>query len=168
MISKRIQAFTIMEVTITMLLSTIVIGITYTVFSIIIRSYHSYSIKHEELASVLRLDELLQKDFDRAEIIMKDTDGIALRNSTHLTRYRFYGDYALRIGIAVDTFKVKSDSVITSFESEVINSAGTTVEQNRLDELDIQFTLQKEKIPYYYHKIYSSANLINRNNDAVN
>jgi hypothetical protein len=168
MITKRIPAFTMMEVTIAMLLSTIVIGITYTVFSIITRSYHSYNLKHEEMATVLRLDELLQKDFDRAEIVLKDTDGIAMQNKDGLTRYRFYGDYILRVGLSTDTFKVKNDSVITSFESQVISSVERSAEQNRLDELDIQFTLQKEKIPYYYRKIYSSENLINRNPHAVN
>jgi hypothetical protein len=168
MINKRIQAFTIMEVTIAMLLSVIVIGITYTVFSIVTLSHHKYSLKHEEMAKVLQLDELLHKDFDRAEIVLKDTDGIAIKNKNRLTRYRFYGDYILRVGSTTDTFKVKSDSVITSFENQVINSPGISVEQNRLDELDIQLTLQNEKIPYYYRKIYSSVNLINRTKNAVN
>lgn len=157
-----------MEVTIAMLLSAIVIGTCYTVFSIITRSYHGYQLKHEEMAGVLRLDELLQKDFDRAEIILKDTDGIVMKNAARLTRYRFYGDYVLRIGVAVDTFKVKTDSVVTSFENKAISTPGTDEEQSRLDQLDIQITLQKEKIPYYYHKKYSSVNLINRTANAIN
>ena len=150
-----------------MLLSAIVIGITYTVFSIVTRSYHSYNLKHEEMAVVLRLDELLQKDFDRAEIVLKDTDGIVMKNKTRFIKYRFYGDYVLRLGTTADTFKVKNDSVMTSFEGHPVNSIGESVEQNRLDELDIQVTLQKEKIPYYYRKIYSSENLITRTPHAI-
>src|SRR5882724_100995 len=108
MIKRKIPAFTIMEVTITMLISAIVIGITYTAFSIIARSYQSFDSNHKDMAVVLRLDELLQKDFNRAEIVMKDTDGIALKDSSRIIRYRFNPDYVLRIGIVADTFKVKS------------------------------------------------------------
>lgn len=157
-----------MEVTITMLLSAIVIGITYTVFSIVSHSYHSYTMKHEEMNRLLRLDELLQKDFDRAEIVLKDTGGVAIRSQNRLIRYRFDGNYVLRIGITTDTFKVKNDSLLTSFESKVITTPGDNDEQNRLDELGIQLMLQNEKIPYYYHKTYSSVNLINRIPNAVN
>jgi hypothetical protein len=120
------------------------------------------------MAAVLRLDELLQKDFNRAEIVMKDTDGIALKDSSRIIKYRFNPDYVLRIGIVVDTFKVKTDSVGMAFENTMINEMKVDEEDKRLDELDLNITLQNEKIPYHYHKIYSSANLINRNPNAVN
>ena len=55
-VNNKLQAFTIMEVTIAMLLSAIVIGITYTVFSIVSRSYRSYTNKHEEMNRLLLLD----------------------------------------------------------------------------------------------------------------
>jgi predicted Zn-dependent peptidase len=168
MIKRKIPAFTIMEVTITMLISAIVIGITYTAFSIITRSYHSFDSKHKDMAAVLRLDELLQKDFNRAEIVLKDTNGIVLKDSSRIIKYRFNADYVLRIGIMVDTFKVKSDSVSTTFENTAVNETGTDEEANRLDKLDLNITLQNEKIPYHYYKIYSSVNLINRNPNAVN
>lgn len=168
MINRKIPAFTIMEVVITMLISAIVIGITYTAFSIITRSYQSFDSKHKDMAAVLRLDELLQKDFNRAEIVLKDTDGIALKDSSRIIKYSFNPDYVLRIGIVVDTFKVKSDSVSTTFENTVVNEMKVDKEENRLDELDLNIILQNEKIPYHYHKIYSSANLINRNPNAVN
>ena len=167
MSNKRVPAFTIMEVTIAMLLSAIVIGITYTVFTIVTRSYRDYQLKHEKMAVVLRLDELLRKDFDRADIIMKDTDGIAMKNKMQLTKYRFYGDYVLRVGTTVDTFKVKTDSVVSSFENQMITTDASG-EQSRVDQLDVLIILEKEKIPYYYYKIYSSVNLINRKSNAVN
>jgi len=168
MINRKIPAFTIMEVTITMLISAILIGITYTAFSIISRSYHSFDNKHKDMAVVLRLDELLQKDFNRAEIVLKDTDGIAMMDSSRIIKYRFTSDYVLRIGLVIDTFKVKTDSVSTAFENTMVNEMKADEEGNRLDELDMNATLQNEKIPYHYHKIYSSANLINRNPNALN
>jgi len=165
--NKKIRAFTIMEVTIAMLLSAIVISITYAVFTIVTHSYHSYQRKHEDMAAVLRLDELLQKDFEHAEIITKDTDGIAFKNGALQTKYRFYKDFVLRTGAITDTLKVKTDSINTSFESITVNTIGTTKEENRIDEFTMLVTLHKEKIPYYYHKIYSSVNLINRKHHAL-
>lgn len=167
MINKKIPAFTIMEVTIAMLLSAIVIGLAYTIFSIVTRSYHSYQLKHEGMATVLRLDELLQRDFERAEIILKDADGIALKNGSYLVKYHFNPDYVLRTGIVTDTLKVKTDSVSLSFEGKIISSQDNDEEQNRADQLEITVMFEKEKIPYYYHKIYSSENLINRKSNAV-
>jgi hypothetical protein len=157
-----------MEITIAMLLSAIVISITYTVFSIVTRSYHGYQLKHEGMASVLRLDELLQKDFERAEIILKDTDGIALQSAALLVKYRFYPDYVLRISAITDTLKVKTDSLMTSFEKKEISTTSTDIESKRIDQLGMIVTFEKETIPYYYHKLYSSENLINRKNNAVN
>jgi len=157
-----------MEVTIAMLLSAIVIGVCYTVFSIVTHSYHGYQLKHEGTASVLRLDELLQKDFERAEIVLKDTGGIALKNGARLIKYRFNTEYVLRVGITTDTFKVKTDSIVTTFEKKEVSTIDTDLESNRIDQLDIMITVEKETIPYYYHKLYSSVNLINRKLDAIN
>jgi Tfp pilus assembly protein PilE len=167
MIKKRFAAFTIMEVTITMIISAILIGITYTAFSIFSRSYHGFGLKNQDMAMVLRLNELLQRDFDRADIVLKEADGIALKAPARVIRYRFAPDYFVRTGVAIDTFKIKTDSVITSFDGSVINEPAEYDEVNRLDELDIQLLLQNEKIPYHYHKVYSSENLINRNPDAI-
>jgi hypothetical protein len=167
MINKRVAAFTILEVTITMLVSAIVIAISYTAFSIISRSYHAFESKHQQMAFVLKLDELLQKDFNRADIILRDTDGIALRYSLGIIKYRFKPDYILRVGVETDTFKAQSDSLSTTFENTVINVSSTGEEENRVDALSFYLTLENEKIPYRYHKVYSSENLINRNHYAI-
>jgi len=166
--NKKVPGFTIMEVTIAMLLSAIVIGLTYTVLSLVTRSYQSYQTRHREMATVLSLDGLLRRDFDRAELILKDTDGIVLTNKNILIKYRFYPDYVLRKSIAIDTFRLKTDSIAMTFEGKAIADSGTGAEDHQLDELNLQVTLQKQKIPYYYNKIYSSANLINRTTNAGN
>lgn len=164
---KRIRAFTIMELTIAMLISAIVIGITYTVYSIVSHSYNSFSGKSEDMALVARLDEWLKKDFDRAEIILKDTAGIVLHKNGELIKYKFDGDNVVRIGLKTDSFKIKNDSVSVLFENKIVSESTTSDEDKRLDEMDIQLLLQNEKITYHYHKVYSSANLIVRKPDAI-
>ena len=46
----RIKAFTIMEVTVTMLIAAILIGITYTTYSIVLKSYNSFTTKNADMA----------------------------------------------------------------------------------------------------------------------
>lgn len=157
-----------MEVIITMLITAILIGITYTVYSIISKSYSSFNTKNTDIALVLTLDNLLKKDFDRAEIILKDTDGIAIRNSIRTVRYKFNPDNIIRIGAETDTFKIKTDTISAAFETDPVNGKGTLEERNRLDEVNLSLILQNEKITYHYHKVYSSANLFNREPDAIN
>jgi hypothetical protein len=166
--NKRVKAFTILEVTITMLVAALVMGINYSVYSIIIKSYGIFNKKNEDMAVVVRLDEWLKKDFSRADIVLKDTAGIALNTADRHIKYRFDPDFIVRVEIRSDTFRVKTDSLVTSFESLPINENGPAAEQNRLDDLDLVILFQGEKIPYHYHKQYSSANLINRNANAVN
>jgi hypothetical protein len=157
-----------MEVTIAMLVSAILIGITYTAYSIINKSYISFSRKNEDMAVVVRLDELLKKDFARAEIILKDNDGISLNSAGHIVKYQFDPDFTIRTDIRTDTFKVKTTAINTSFENSAVTEQATSEEQNRLDDLQLILLFQDEKIPYHYHKEYSSLNLIQRNPNAVN
>src|ERR1700709_1903430 len=105
--NKRIKAFTILEVTITMLVAALVMGITYSAYAIIIKSYGAFNKKNQDMAVVVRLDEWLKKDFSRAEIILKDTAGIALNSPDRHIKYRFDPDVIIRTEIRSDTFKVK-------------------------------------------------------------
>ncbi|BAU54907.1 PulJ/GspJ family protein [Mucilaginibacter gotjawali] len=166
--NKRVKAFTIMEVTITMLVAALVMGITYSAYSIIIKSYGAFNKKNQDMAVLVRLDEWLKKDFSRADIILKDTAGIALNSADRHIKYRFDPEFIVRTEIRADTFKVKTDSLVTAFEGLPVNEFGPTDEQTRLDDLDLVILFQGEKIPYHYHKQYSSVNLINRNANALN
>jgi Tfp pilus assembly protein PilE len=167
MIKQQVQAFTIMEMTITMLVAAILIGITYTSYSIISKSYLSFTTKNTEMAGLETLDKLLKRDFDRAELIKKDTSGILLESPGHIVKYEFMPDFIVRTSGRLDTFKIKTVEFTTLFEGLPVNEVSSSEEQNRLDQLDIILLFQTEKIPYHYHKQYSSANLIQRKPDAI-
>ena|ERR1700748_99759 len=163
----KIKAFTIMEVTITMLIAAILMGIIYTAYSIISRSYQSFHIKNKEMAEVNQLDKLLKKDFDRAEIIEKTADGVMVINSGNTVIYEFRQEAILRTAVLTDTFKVKPDSLSALFEGQPLDEIRSSDESNRIDELSFSLLLQNEKIPYHYLKLYSSVNLIQRHADAL-
>ncbi|MDB5137819.1 MAG: hypothetical protein JWP37_4422 [Mucilaginibacter sp.] len=164
----KVKAFTILEVTITMLIAAILMGITYTTYSIISKSYLSFNLKNNDMATLETLDKLLRKDFARSEFILKDSSGILLKSALQTVRYELKPDFIVRTSGIVDTFKVNTEGWVTFFEGQPVEELRPQQEQNRLDELDISLVFQNEKIPYHYHKQYSSVNLIQRNQNAIN
>ena len=164
----KVKAFTVMEITVAMLLAAIVIGITYAAYSIISQSYIAYHNKNEDMANLVRLDELLKKDFSHADTISKTESGIICKIDTVSISYEYQPDYVVSHSAIIDTFKLKTTEINTLFENQPIIEINNTTEQNRLDELDITVLFRNEKIPYYYHKQYSSTNLVERNPYALN
>jgi Tfp pilus assembly protein PilE len=168
MMKQKVKAFTIMEVTITMLITGLIIGITYTSYSIVIKSYHSFTTKNDSMAVLVSLDHVLKRDFDRADSILKDSAGITVKKNDMSIKYVFMPDFIVRNSLKTDTFKVQTQEVMTSFDNIPIIEMQATAEQNRIDGLDFTLVFQNEKIPYHYRKLYSSENLIQRNPNAVN
>jgi hypothetical protein len=99
---------------------------------------------------------------------LKDTSGTSLRSADRIINYKFSPDVMVRTAGIADTFKVKTGDFNATFEGLLVSEVGPSEEQNRLDELDINILFQNEKIPYHYHKQYSSVNLIQRNPNALN
>ena len=168
MMEHKVKAFTILEVTITMLIAGLLIGITYASYSIIIKSYHSFTIKNDDMTIIVSLDHLLKRDFDQADTIFKEPDGISVKKDVKIVKYTFRTDFIVRESARIDTFKVQAIDVTAMFENTAVNEIQATAEQNRIDQLDFVLIFQTEKIPYHYRKLYSSENLVQRNPDAVN
>jgi len=164
----KVTAFTIMEVTITMLISAILIAITYTSYSIIIKSYHSFTNKNNDMTVLVSLDHVLKRDFERAKLVQKDASGVSLINDSTLIHYEFSSEFIVRKAARNDTFKVHSQDVNESFEQIPLLELQTTPEQNLIDELDFVILFANERISYRYQKIYSSENLVNRDTNAIN
>ncbi len=163
----KVKAFTIMELTIAMLISAIAIGISYSIFLIVSHSYQSYLTKSAQVATAQRLDAVLQRDFDRGLLVSKDTSGIKIQYPSGQVIYKFDTAFVVRKTATSDTFKVKTDSLRFSFEGKAFSEYQTPGPQNRIDQLDVTAFLEKQKITYHYHKIYSSANLINIDVHAI-
>ena len=164
----KVYAFTIMEVMVTMLITALLIGVVYTSYSLILKSHHSFTTKNEDMADLLTLDHLLKKDFDQAEVISKETDGIIITNKERLIHYLLKPDHLIRYAIRTDTFKVAVQDILTSFENVPLEEIQSIEEQNRIDELAFTVSFHGERISYHYHKIYSSENLMQSKQNAVN
>ena len=164
---SRVKAFTIMEVTVTMLVAALIITITYTAFSIISRSYDDYLRKQEEMADLTRLDRWLKKDIGRAGLIFRSGNGLRLADSGRVIAYIFEKDLIIRTAGMTDTFRVTPQDLSFRFEQRTVSAAEDTSQRALVDELSFFIPYQDEKIPYHYQKQYSAANLISSQQDAI-
>lgn len=165
---NSIRAFTIMEMTVAMLISAIVIGITYAIYNIVVGSYTSFNNKNNKMAVVLRVDELLQKDISNADKIIKNQQGFLLARDSEKIYYEIQPNFIVRINSVTDTFKIQTDSLKIRFETIPLVETNEDEEQNRIDDISFIVRYDDKFIPYNYHKYYSSVNLFHRNHNAIN
>lgn len=156
-----------MEITITMLLAAIVISITFTAYLIVSRSYLGFTNKNKDMAMVVQLDQLLKRDFHKASSISRDKQKILFRVDSTDIIYEFEPDLVTRTQGITDTFKIQTETISATFENQPLNNElPPTDKLNLLDDLAWKIILQNEKIPYHYHKQYSSVNLFQETPDA--
>jgi len=158
---KRLKAFTLLEMTIAMLLSALLIALTYASYTIILRSHHDFTAKNDELTEIVTLDHLLKRDFEQAGSIVKDQDSLVFTKPLQVVSYQFTPFCVVRRSARTDTFKVATLGVRMLFESQPVNEAGKT------DELRFILLYRQQEIPYHYHKVYSSENLIQDSQHAI-
>lgn len=169
----QVKAFTIMEVTITMLVAAIVIGITYTAYTIISRSFIDFKSKNEDIALIARIDHLVKRDFEQADLIVTDESGVSIQKLGLMpVHYEFNPSYIVRRSVVADTFKVNNTDIKTFFEhrekSPNNDSDPSDVAGNRIDELSFTITYKDDLIPFHYVKTYSAVNLLPGNPYAFN
>lgn len=148
----RLQAFTILEVTIAMLLAAIVIGISYTAYTMMSRSYQEYDDRNEKVAEFVLLNKLLRRDISNAEKIVRSPEGINLEGPEGSIIYSFSEEYITRnqYSVKTDTFKVSNSDLITSFEEKEVT------EEGMIDRISFTGVLQERKVPLVYVKTYSA------------
>ncbi|WP_142527467.1 prepilin-type N-terminal cleavage/methylation domain-containing protein [Pedobacter westerhofensis] len=150
---KKIPAFTLMEVTIAMLIAAIAIVITYTAYHIISGTYHSYAKKQDRIAAFSLADRLLKKDFLNADQIIRTAEGMEFQSGNGLVIYQFRDSLMLRSqhALRTDTFKFPLQAPRLTFENAEAAEA--------IDQLEYQTTLEGQNITLTYKKSYSSQSL---------
>ncbi len=180
-ILSTIQAFTIMEVTIAMIVAGIVVMMSYTVFTIMGKSYLDFSKKNEGIASLLLFDRLLKRDFSNARLIVLASDALLLKKDGSNIIYYFGDDEIIRRSAAVaDTFKLAVVYKEFAFEGSPVesgtnlayamtaNGSSPPIQKAIVDELNLRLQYQSQIFEYTYQKHYSSTNLIERKAYARN
>lgn len=104
------QAFSFMETVISMVISGIVVGLLFLIFSILTERMLDFKLQNQEIADMNRFTFSLNKDiFDNNEMVLADTVLNFTSYSGSKTVYYFTPDYIVRDNRTfVDTFKISS------------------------------------------------------------
>ncbi len=157
-----------MEVTIALLLAAVVIAITYTCFNILYKSYLDFNLRQKRLTDISQFDRVIGRDIEKARVMIQQNNGIIIKTSNSDIKYIFQPDYILRVTGSIDTFTVKAAELATYFQGNELLNSTDDPEDGRLDGISFNIISGNDKFPYYYFKHYSSEDLIDRNNNAIN
>lgn len=151
----RLSAFTILEVTIAMLLAAITIGIAYTAYTVVGRSYSEYDRKNKKAAEFVLLNKLLKKDIAESEKALQLGEGISLESTQGTIQYAFSPGFITRNQheLQTDTFYVKNNSLLMTFEDK------PTEEGDLTDKVSFIADLEGRSITLVFSKRYSSEEL---------
>ncbi len=151
----RLSAFTILEVTIAMLLAAITIGIAYTAYTVVGRSYSEYDRRNKKTAEFVLLNKLLKKDIVESEKALQLGEGISLESAQGTIQYAFSPDFITRNQheLQTDTFYVKNNSLLMTFEDK------PTEEGKLTDKVSFIADLEGRSITLIFSKQYSSEEL---------
>jgi len=157
---KKIDAFTILEVTLVMLLAGICISIAFTAMGMVRQSYHRYDEKNKKIAACMLLQKLLQQDFLKSTEILNSEEGIIAKSDSGVITYHFAPEFILRkqYGLANDTLFITSQDL-----QKVYNGTEVSVD-NRINRLSFRLLLHGNFISYDFEKQYSAEEVINKEN----
>jgi len=143
---KKIRAFTLMELLVGMIISSLVIAFGYGTYSLIYKQYLSYKTVKMEIVNIAQLNSVLNHDFATAEMISFNEHKLNIdrKNSFPLV-YNFNDSIILRIDNELtDTFKIVPGNIVTNFVFKEQNTAITnfSFEAKVLNEIEY-FTFTK-------------------------
>jgi Tfp pilus assembly protein FimT len=165
MSKHKVNAFTILELVITMMISAILIGLTFTIYGIVTRSYQSFSKKNDEVMVMLTLDRLLRSDFSKAEAVRRQGSKILIIAHRDTVCYAFESGFLIRTHGITDTFRVDHQQLDSKFEGRPPETNPDSAVLQ--DELSFSVTYHDQVIPYHYFKQYSSETLFQNDHYAI-
>ncbi len=160
---NRVKSYTVIEMLVVMLISSLSIGITYTCYTIFSNHYLSYKKRSDELANYILLDKLMTKDVSVSAKVEKTSLGMNCISKNGTIGYEFYDQYILRRSTIVDTFYVvMSQPVVFKRMGKTENIPGALVE-----EIGMETIYKEEKLYFYYKKNYGADVLIRFDDLAI-
>lgn len=153
---KKINAFTLMELMIGMIIGSIVVGFCYTGYRFIFRQYLDYKKVKEQVNEAMFLNTALTRDFSRSLFVEYKGNSLYIKSDSAQTEYKFTEQYILRNERDVsDTFHLAVKEIAPVFINRDENTGAEIISgfSFSADVLGQQETFQ-------FSKIYSAAFLM--------
>lgn len=155
---KKIEAYTMMEVAIAMLLAAVCISICYTAYGMIGDYFQTFQKKNAATEEVLTMRRTMEKDISKGQYLIRTADGISILGDSLNITYKFADTAILRKveDLRTDSFHVSP--VETSFLFEGRES----LEMDTVDHISFKLKTEKQQmIPITLEKFYSAHDLFN-------
>ncbi|HET6243888.1 MAG: prepilin-type N-terminal cleavage/methylation domain-containing protein [Bacteroidetes bacterium] len=153
---KKVKAFTIIELVVVMILTSIVVGIVYSSYSIVGNQFYMYKKTGIQNSQVALLKMLLNKDFTTSQTIKKGNNELFFYQENNLILYGFGENFITRNSNAVkDTFAISPINIDTRFLNQVILNNNDIV-----DELYFEAEIFKQQQVFQFKKQYAADVLI--------
>ncbi|WP_299883429.1 hypothetical protein [uncultured Lacinutrix sp.] len=148
----KLQAYTLIEALITIVLSSIIVVVSYTLVSTISKQLHILKQENEEELEYNLMNSALLNDFNTAENATFENTFLELHYyNNNIIKYNFKNDNIIRTTkVKTDTFKIKTISY--SFEETKSNSSV----------LKLKLKLFNVSLDANYYANISLSNLINK------
>ncbi|MBB2144008.1 hypothetical protein GM921_00795 [Pedobacter sp. LMG 31464] len=153
---NKINSFTLLEVTVAMLLSAICIGICYTAFTLTNQYYAQIKSRKDEVGNILLMKQVLQHDFEIASKINKTEFGISCEMAHGTIEYQFKPECMVR-----NQYQLKNDTVKMAITNLVFKFEKLAIDSGLVDELTFNYSLKNKQNNIRFQKIYSATNLFN-------
>ena len=153
---QKIKAFTLLEVTVAMLLSAICIGICYTAFTLMNQYYGELKNRKDSIGNQLLINQLVSSDFDRAFKIEKLDSNINCSCDSGTISYKFSNSYVTRnqYGLKTDTLRIGVRDLTISYQDSLLADS-------LIKEIILTCQQKNKFVTMHFFKEYSSVNLFN-------
>ena len=161
---RKIKAFTILELVVVMILTSIIVGIVYSAYEVVGNQYNSYRKINTQNKQVALLNMLLNKDFTTSHFIKCGEDKLLFYDKENkITSYDFGEQDITRNNNAfTDTFFIPSLNVEMKFLNQM-----QQVQNNLVDELYFESLIFNQQQAFHFKKQYAADVLINNETGKV-
>ncbi len=149
---KKINAFTILELVITMLISSIVLGIGYQAMKAFNSRFGDFIKRSNQLSEYRLFEKAIQLDTDRSSAITWDDGLLLFKLQEGIVAYDFRHQQIMRVSA--------DGRSVFSIEGEVNNSHYLDENSDLIDGLAISIKLLKEGIIFRLNKYYTPVEVL--------
>jgi Tfp pilus assembly protein PilE len=155
--TQRIEAYTLMEVAIAMLLAAVCISICYTAYGMVGDYFQAFQKRNAAAEEVLTLRRTMEKDILKGRYLIRSTDGIDIVGDSLGISYQFAEKAVLRKvkDLRTDSFHVAPVQTHFLFEGR------EALELDTVDQVNFMLQVAKQPtIPIALTKLYSAHDLL--------
>ncbi len=149
---KRLPAFTLTDVIVTMIISMLVMGIAFSVFRFAYDQINRYQKANDDYKELFQLYNVMQEDFQCSSECNYHRNELQMLMQEGYKEY-FYtlsNDMVIRkTDISSDTFRINTENIVVKFDNEEQISG-------MIDEIDFDVSLKGITLPYKFVKEYSA------------